>query len=101
MSTQLPYVFDLLYDLKTLEQLNDHLSGKQRSATMATDAELYELARVNMVNCDFSGEKQSTETKMVTLLKHLTRPECGVMQDLVTKIKDLLKECGHADSQHD
>lgn len=98
MSTPLPYVFDLLYDFKTLEQLNDHLSGKQRSATMATDAELYALARNNGVDCDFAGERQTPEVKMATLLKYLTRPEAGVMPDLVSRINDLLQETGHGHS---
>lgn len=97
MSTQLPYVFDLLYDFKTLEQLNDHLSGKRRSATSATDLELYQLANENGVVCDSCKVMEEPEMRMVALLKHLTKPECGVMPDLVTKIKELLKETGHGD----
>lgn len=38
----LPYVFDLLYDLKTLEQLHDHLAGKARQPVSSTDAEVIE-----------------------------------------------------------
>lgn len=43
--TTLPYSFDLLYDLKTVEQLHDHLTGRQRYATSATDFELIALAQ--------------------------------------------------------
>ena len=41
--TPLPYQFDLLYDLKSVEQLHDHLTGRRRQATSATDQELYDL----------------------------------------------------------
>ncbi len=41
--TLLPYDFDLLYDLKTVEQLHEHLTGKQRFPTHATDAELVSM----------------------------------------------------------
>lgn len=97
MSTQLPYVFDLLYDFKTLEQLNDHLSGKRRSATSATDLELYQLANENGVDCDGSKVMESAEMRAVALLKYLTKPECGLMPDLVMRVKTLLKETGHGD----
>ena len=40
---RLPYAFDLLYDFKTREQLYDHISGKRRSATSATDNDLFQL----------------------------------------------------------
>lgn len=43
--TDLPYVFDLLYDVKTVESLHDHLTGRCRLATSATDANLIALAR--------------------------------------------------------
>lgn len=43
--TDLPYVFDLLYDIKTVESLHDHLTGRRRLATSATDAQLIALAR--------------------------------------------------------
>ena len=43
--TQLPYIFDLLYDFKTVEQLHAHLTGQQRYATSATDFELIALAK--------------------------------------------------------
>lgn len=95
MSTPLPYVFDLLYDLKTLEQLNDHLSGRQRYSVHATDAELYAFALQNNVTCDGSKVVETAEMRMVTLLKHLTKPECGVMPDLVLRINELLEEVGH------
>lgn len=95
MSTQLPYVFDLLYDLKTLEQLNDHLSGRQRYSVHATDAELYAFARQQGVDCDGSKVVETAEMRMATLLKHLTKPECGVMPDLVMRINKLLEEVGH------
>lgn len=42
---QLPYVFDLLYDIKTVSSLYDHLLGVSRLATSATDAQLLELMR--------------------------------------------------------
>jgi hypothetical protein len=93
VSTQLPYVFDLLYDFKTLEQLNDHLSGKQRSATSATDAALRAFAielGVEGVEGVENGETQ--ETQMAAMLRHLTKPECGLMPDLVTKINELLSK---------
>lgn len=45
MTTPLPYEFDLCYDIKTMEQLLDHLGGRQRTATSATDAQLIALAR--------------------------------------------------------
>jgi hypothetical protein len=41
--TRLPYSFDLLYDIKTVEELHMHLTGERRSATSGTDAELIEL----------------------------------------------------------
>jgi len=47
--TDLPYIFDLLYDIKTLEELHEHLTGKQRTATSATDLELIELSIENNV----------------------------------------------------
>lgn len=43
--TSLPYIFDLLYDFKTVEQLHAHLTGRQRYATSATDFELIALAK--------------------------------------------------------
>lgn len=43
--TQLPYSFDLLWDFKTVKQLHDHLTGRQRCATSATDFELITLAQ--------------------------------------------------------
>lgn len=43
--SQLPYTFDLLYDIKTVEQLHKHLTGQQRYATSATDFELIALAK--------------------------------------------------------
>lgn len=43
--SQLPYIFDLLYDFKTVEQLHKHLTGQQRNATSATDFELIALAK--------------------------------------------------------
>lgn len=118
--TPLPYVFDLLYDIKTLEQLNDHLSGKQRQATSATDAELYQLAREQGVDCSGVKEVQHEEppelfgmceqhlkfpkgslcpfcraSKLEALLVRLTKPECGVMPDLVDDIRRTLKETGY------
>lgn len=42
---KLPYSFDLLWDFKTVEQLHDHLTGRQRYATSATDFELITLAQ--------------------------------------------------------
>ncbi|QYW06423.1 hypothetical protein uan_011 [Pseudomonas phage UAntarctica] len=96
MSTQLPYVFDLLYDFKTLEQLNDHLSGKCRCATSATDLELYQLANEHGVDCVKVDLKEPAD-KLAGLLKTLTRPEFGLMPDVVTKINDALKENGYGD----
>jgi hypothetical protein len=46
-SERLPYDFDLLYDFKTIHQLLNHLSGKERCATSATDAELIDLMRAH------------------------------------------------------
>ena len=43
--TKLPYSFDLLWDFKTVQQLHDHLTGRQRYATSATDFELITLAQ--------------------------------------------------------
>jgi hypothetical protein len=43
--TQLPYDFDLLYDLKTVEQLHDHLTGRLRYAVSSTDEEIIESCR--------------------------------------------------------
>ena len=40
--TPLPYDFDLLYDLKSVEDLHAHLTGKMRFSVHATDAELLE-----------------------------------------------------------
>lgn len=45
--TALPYEFDLLYDIKTVEDLHGHLTGTRRMATSATDQELIELARTH------------------------------------------------------
>lgn len=43
--TELPYVFDLLYDIKSVEELHDHLTGRCRTSTSGTDAALIALAR--------------------------------------------------------
>jgi hypothetical protein len=40
--TNLPYDFDMLFDIKTVEELHDHLTGKQLTATSASHAELIE-----------------------------------------------------------
>lgn len=45
--TPLPYVFDLIYDIKSLESLHDHLNGNTRLATSATDRELLKLMEEN------------------------------------------------------
>lgn len=47
--TPLPYVFDLMYDLKSVEELYAHLTGKQRFATSATDAALVQMMIENDV----------------------------------------------------
>jgi len=36
----LPFEFDLLYDIKTVGELHAHLTGARRTATSATDREL-------------------------------------------------------------
>jgi hypothetical protein len=120
MSQQLPYVFDLLYDIKTLDELNDHLSGKQRCATSASDFELYELARNNGVDCDGLAERGKRDlpdyygicdkhlesshgykcpicraSHYEALLVLLTRTDAGLMPDLVETIKRTLKENGY------
>lgn len=41
--TPLPFPFDLLYDIKTLGELHDHLTGVRRTATSATDQQLLDL----------------------------------------------------------
>lgn len=43
--TVLPYDFDLLYDLKTVEQLHDHLTGRLRYPVSSTDDEIIETCR--------------------------------------------------------
>lgn len=43
--TELPYIFDLLYDVKSVEALHDHLTGRCRLSTDGTDAELIALSR--------------------------------------------------------
>jgi hypothetical protein len=48
-TTSLPYIFDLLYDFKTVESLHDHLTGKTRYATSATDRELVKLMADNSI----------------------------------------------------
>jgi hypothetical protein len=45
--TELPYIFDLLYDVKSVESLHDHLTGRCRLSTSGTDAQLIALAREN------------------------------------------------------
>ena len=47
--TLLPYVFDLLYDIKTLEALHGHLLGTRRQATSATDQQLVDLMQEHNV----------------------------------------------------
>lgn len=47
--TSLPYVFDLLYDIKSLEDLHSHLTGERRLATSATDAQLIDLMVENNI----------------------------------------------------
>jgi hypothetical protein len=123
--TALPYVFDLLYDIKTLEQLNDHLSGKQRCATSATDAELYALAREQGVHCNWTAEVPAPDTdhpemygmcerhlkhpegnrcpfcrasRMEAMLVRLTKPECGLMPDILNEVKRTLEDTGHVDN---
>jgi hypothetical protein len=56
--TELPYVFDLLYDIKSLEQLHDHLSGVRRSATSATDQQLVELMAEHAISLPDSRESE-------------------------------------------
>jgi hypothetical protein len=43
--TELPYDFDLLYDLKTVEQLHDHLTGRLRYSVSSTNEEIIETCR--------------------------------------------------------
>lgn len=38
--TELPYIFDLLYDIKSVELLHGHLTGALRLPTSSTDAEI-------------------------------------------------------------
>lgn len=38
--TALPYIFDLIFDLKTVEQAHDHLLGKTRYSFAGTDRDL-------------------------------------------------------------
>lgn len=122
MSNRLPYVFDLLYDIKTLDELNNHLSGRQRTATSATDAGLYELAKNNGVTCEGVagcthlptrlGEQYGMcedhllrpegsmcpfcrAARLESMLVRLARPESGLMPDLVTSIKTLLEATGY------
>lgn len=124
MSNNLPYVFDLLYDIKTLDELNGHLSGRQRVATSATDAELYALALNNGIDCEgVAGCTYKPDTlpemygmcelhltrpegalcpfcrasRMEALLVRLTRTEYGLMPDVVSQIKALLKDLGYGD----
>lgn len=45
--TPLPYLFDLLYDFKTVESLHAHLMGTTRFSTSATDRDLVNLMSEN------------------------------------------------------
>lgn len=45
----MPYIFDLLYDFKSIEDLHAHLKGERRHATSATDNELLKLMEENEV----------------------------------------------------
>lgn len=41
--TPLPYVFDLMYDFKTVQSLHAHLTGKERFSTSGTDRDLVQM----------------------------------------------------------
>jgi hypothetical protein len=45
--TPLPYIFDLMYDFKTVEDLHAHLMGTTRFSTSATDRDLAKLMAEN------------------------------------------------------
>ena len=64
--TQLPPSFDLLYDLKTLEQLHDHLTGRRRSPVNGTDAEVMLLCVESDV--PLPPELQSAQARLPSLL---------------------------------
>lgn len=52
----LPYDFDLLYDIKSRAALIDHLSGRQRLATSATDQQLVDLVRAHSIDLPEASE---------------------------------------------
>jgi len=71
--TELPYVFDLLYDVKTVESLHDHLTGRRRLATSGTDAQLIALARENGISlpADLAEPNASLAQKLAEALEVL------------------------------
>lgn len=66
-NTPLPYDFDLLYDMKLVSELHDHLTGVRRLATSATDRELVRAA--NMHGVPLPASYKPTETAYDFLTK--------------------------------
>jgi hypothetical protein len=105
----LPYVFDLLYDIKTVSSLYDHLLGVSRLATSATDIELLELMRDQniapppgmqyppLAQDVVAAVLQQRYGEAITLLKHLARKH-GPMGEMEKKqVATLLKAHGLED----
>lgn len=66
--SDLPYSFDLLYDLKTLDQLVDHLSGKCRAPVSSTDLEILETCRDHGINLPADLERRIQDEMMEKLI---------------------------------
>lgn len=69
--TNLPYVFDLFYDMKSVKELHDHLTGVRRLAIHTTDRELIEMAITNGVPLPKTVEIK-VNTRLKNFLKILT-----------------------------
>lgn len=106
-SDELPYIFDLLYDIKTLSSLHGHLTGRERLATSATDQELVALMLEHglALPADYSAPLQELAVRYeqaIALLRqlreHLTpSPEHGTSSGpdtawMKTSIEELLAQ---------
>lgn len=101
--TNLPYVFDLLYDFKTVEQLHDHLTGVQRCATSATDEMLIGLCVEHDIplppsvvaaptRADLQAALALCVEALDSLLPHLARvpADIGLINDALVAARPLL-----------
>lgn len=102
----LPFTFDLLYDIKALGELHNHLTGKRRTTTSATDAELLELMREHNIALPVGYEVDSTSLParyeqalaLLQMLNEHARPaddaRCLVSSYIEAQTRELLQHHG-------